>query len=162
MRQSVVLLFVLVGCGSVSRVDGGTGGGSSGTGGGSSSTGGGTGTTGLSVTQFCTDFADAWCAQDERCGWLQSAQRMECRTRVAADCEIPLADVEWSFAPSGGPGGQHANKAHTRAVARLDLTTCAALTEAQRERSTTYLQDERKRVKDRMWKLKCEEMERRR
>ncbi len=56
------------------------------------------------------------------------------RLRVAADCEIPLADVEWSFAPSGGPGGQHANKAHTRAVARLDLTTCAALTEAQRER----------------------------
>ena len=36
------------------------------------------------------------------------------------------------------------------------------ITEAQRERSTTYLQDERKRVKDRMWKLKCEEMERRR
>ena len=51
----------------------------------------------------------------------------------------------------------------------LDPNECAALraelrqiTEAQRERSTTYLQDERKRVKDRMWKLKCEEMERRR
>ena len=51
----------------------------------------------------------------------------------------------------------------------LDPNECAALraelrqiTEAQRERSTTYLQDERKRVKDRMWTLKCEEMERRR
>lgn len=87
MRHSIVLLFVLMGCGSVSRVDGGTGGGSSGTGGGSSSTGGGSSTTGLAVTQFCTDFADAWCAQDERCGWLQSAQRTECRTRVSADCE---------------------------------------------------------------------------
>ncbi len=50
----------------------------------------------------------------------------------------------------------------------LDPNECAALraelrqiTEAQRERSTTYLQDERKRVKDRMWTLKCEEMERR-
>lgn len=51
----------------------------------------------------------------------------------------------------------------------LDPNACAALraelrqiTEAQRERSTTYLQEERKRVKDRMWRLKCEEMERRR
>jgi hypothetical protein len=48
----------------------------------------------------------------------------------------------------------------------LDPYQCAALraelrqiTEAQRERSTPYLQDERKRVKDRMWRLKCEEME---
>jgi hypothetical protein len=51
----------------------------------------------------------------------------------------------------------------------LDPNECAALraelrqiTEAQRERSTPYLQEERKRVKDRMWTLKCEEMERRR
>lgn len=51
----------------------------------------------------------------------------------------------------------------------LDPHECAALraelrqiTEAQRERSTTHLQEERKRVKDRMWRLKCEEMERRR
>ena len=51
----------------------------------------------------------------------------------------------------------------------LDPNQCAALraelrqiTEAQRERSTPYLQDERKRVKDRMWRLKCEEMEPRR
>ena len=51
----------------------------------------------------------------------------------------------------------------------LDPNQCAALrvelrqiTEAQRERSTPYLQEERKRVKDRMWALKCEEMEPRR
>ncbi|MBP6999883.1 MAG: hypothetical protein KBB07_09555 [Tepidiphilus sp.] len=51
----------------------------------------------------------------------------------------------------------------------LDPNQCAALrvelrqiTEAQRERSTPYLQEERKRVKDQMWALKCEEMERRR
>lgn len=56
------------------------------------------------------------------------------RLRVATDCEIPLAEVEWSFAPSGGPGGQHANKAHTRAVARLDLTACTGPSDAQRER----------------------------
>lgn len=51
----------------------------------------------------------------------------------------------------------------------LDPNQCAALrvelrqiTEAQRERSTPYLQEERKRVKDRMWALKCQEMEPRR
>ena len=51
----------------------------------------------------------------------------------------------------------------------LDPNQCAALrvelrqiTEAQRERSTPSLQEERKRVKDRMWALKCEEMEPRR
>ncbi|MCB1004808.1 MAG: aminoacyl-tRNA hydrolase [Acidimicrobiales bacterium] len=61
------------------------------------------------------------------------------RLRVAADCEIPLNEVEWSFAPSGGPGGQHANKAHTRAVARLDLTRCTGMTEAQRDRLVARL-----------------------
>ena len=53
---------------------------------------------------------------------------------MARDCEIPLSDVEWSFQPSGGPGGQHANKAHTRAVARLDLAASESLTDAQRAR----------------------------
>ena len=61
------------------------------------------------------------------------------RLRVAPDCEIPLAEIEWSFAPSGGPGGQHANKVHTRAVARLDLAASDALTEAQRARLVARL-----------------------
>jgi len=56
------------------------------------------------------------------------------RLRIARDCEIPLAVVEWSFSPAGGPGGQHANRAHSRAVARIDLATCEALTEEQRAR----------------------------
>jgi hypothetical protein len=87
MRRSLVVLLVVMGCGSGSRVDGGAGG-SAGTGGGAASAGGtasGGGSTGSA--QFCTDFADAWCAQDERCGWLQAAQKSECLTRVAADCE---------------------------------------------------------------------------
>ena len=61
------------------------------------------------------------------------------RLRVSPDCEIPLAEIEWSFAPSGGPGGQHANKVHTRAVARLDLAASDALTEAQRARLVARL-----------------------
>jgi ribosome-associated protein len=34
---------------------------------------------------------------------------------------IPAAQLEWSFGTSGGPGGQHANKANTRAELRFDL-----------------------------------------
>jgi len=61
------------------------------------------------------------------------------RLRVARDCEIPLSEITWSFQPSGGPGGQHANKAHTRAVARLDLAESPSLTAAQRERLVARL-----------------------
>ena len=56
------------------------------------------------------------------------------RLRVAPDCEIPLSEIEWSFGPSGGPGGQHANRAHTRAEARLDVAGSPSLREDQRER----------------------------
>lgn len=59
---------------------------------------------------------------------------MSQRLRVARDCEIPLSEITWSFQPSGGPGGQHANKSHTRAVARLDLAGSVSLSEPQRER----------------------------
>lgn len=47
---------------------------------------------------------------------------------------IPAHELRWSFAPSGGPGGQHANRAHTRADVRFDVTTSQALTEFQRQR----------------------------
>jgi len=41
----------------------------------------------------------------------------------------PIADseLEWSFGPSGGPGGQHANRAHTRAEVRFDLGASASI-----------------------------------
>lgn len=34
---------------------------------------------------------------------------------------IPEGELQWRFGPSGGPGGQHANRAHTRAELRFDL-----------------------------------------
>ncbi len=34
---------------------------------------------------------------------------------------MPVGEVRWRFGPSGGPGGQHANRAHTRVEAELDL-----------------------------------------
>ncbi len=34
---------------------------------------------------------------------------------------VPESDLEWSFDPSGGPGGQHANRSSTRVTLGLDL-----------------------------------------
>lgn len=56
------------------------------------------------------------------------------RLRVDTTCTIDLAEVEWRFTTSGGPGGQHANRSHTRVEARLDLASSASLTDAQRRR----------------------------
>lgn len=53
---------------------------------------------------------------------------------VTPSLVIPAHELRWSFAPSGGPGGQHANRAHTRAEVRYDVTTSQALTESQRAR----------------------------
>ena len=35
---------------------------------------------------------------------------------------VPASAVTWRFDPSGGPGGQHANRSSTRAEAVVDLT----------------------------------------
>lgn len=54
--------------------------------------------------------------------------------RVAPGVTIDEDELEWRFAPSGGPGGQHANKASTRAEARFDVAGSRSLTDAQRSR----------------------------
>ena len=35
---------------------------------------------------------------------------------------IPVSEIVWTFNPSGGPGGQHANKSNTRVEAELSIT----------------------------------------
>ena len=55
------------------------------------------------------------------------------RLRVSATCVIDPGEIEWRFGPSGGPGGQHANKASTRADARFDIEGSPSLTDSQRE-----------------------------
>jgi len=55
------------------------------------------------------------------------------RLRVSPSCVIDLDEIEWRFTTSGGPGGQHANKASTRAEARFDIAASPSLTEGQRD-----------------------------
>ncbi len=47
---------------------------------------------------------------------------------------VPAAEVQQRFGPSGGPGGQHANRAHTRVELTFDVAGSTAFTEAQRAR----------------------------
>jgi ribosome-associated protein len=63
------------------------------------------------------------------------------KLRVSPTCVIPLDEVEWRFTPSGGPGGQHANKANTRVEVRFDVAGSPSLTENQRTRLLERLGD---------------------
>ena len=58
-----------------------------------------------------------------------SGSRLRFKTLV-----IPAHELRWTFTPSGGPGGQHANRANTRAEVRFDVVGSGALTTSQRER----------------------------
>jgi ribosome-associated protein len=53
---------------------------------------------------------------------------------VTASVVVPAHELDWRFGPSGGPGGQHANRAHTRAEVRFDVRSSSALSDAQRAR----------------------------
>ena len=52
--------------------------------------------------------------------------------RVSDEVTIPAAELEWTFLPSGGPGGQHANRASTKVVLRFDAAASVAFDEATR------------------------------
>ena len=54
--------------------------------------------------------------------------------RVTRTCVIPLDELEWRFSASGGPGGQHANTANTRAEVRFDVQASPSLGPRQRAR----------------------------
>ncbi|MGI8684902.1 MAG: alternative ribosome rescue aminoacyl-tRNA hydrolase ArfB [Acidimicrobiales bacterium] len=54
--------------------------------------------------------------------------------RVSGSLRIPLAELEWRFSRSGGPGGQHANTADTRAEVRFDVAGSPSLGPRQRAR----------------------------
>lgn len=70
---------------------------------------------------------------------------------------LPVADVEFRYSRSSGPGGQHAQKSETRVEALLDVESSQALTDAQKrrvlERAGPVLraiaQDERSQLRNR-------------
>lgn len=47
---------------------------------------------------------------------------------------IPVEEIDLKFTPSGGPGGQHANKSSTRVEASWNVATSRALGPRQRQR----------------------------
>lgn len=44
------------------------------------------------------------------------------------------AEVAWRFSPSGGPGGQHANRSSTRVEAVIDLASAGSMPPETRRR----------------------------
>jgi ribosome-associated protein len=76
--------------------------------------------------------------------------------RVTRSVLLPLAEVELQYSRSSGPGGQHAQKSETRAVAVFDVAASAALTERQKQRVIAragpvlraVAQDERSRTRN--------------
>jgi ribosome-associated protein len=45
---------------------------------------------------------------------------------------LPLSELQFAFARSGGPGGQHVNRAETKVELRWDVAGSPSLSEAQR------------------------------
>ncbi len=54
--------------------------------------------------------------------------------RVTPSVTVPVAELRFRFGPSGGPGGQHANKASTRVELRFDVVGSPSLGPNQRAR----------------------------
>jgi ribosome-associated protein len=63
------------------------------------------------------------------------------RLVVTDAVRIPRHELNVRFSPSGGPGGQHANKAATRAELTFHVDTSAAFGDAQRRRVIDRLGD---------------------
>jgi ribosome-associated protein len=51
---------------------------------------------------------------------------------VAPGLVIPAEELRWRFDPSGGPGGQHANKSSTRVELAFDVAGSPAVPEPMR------------------------------
>jgi ribosome-associated protein len=54
--------------------------------------------------------------------------------RVTRSVLLPLAEIDFRFSRSSGPGGQHANRSETRVEALFDVESSRALTDVQKRR----------------------------
>jgi ribosome-associated protein len=54
--------------------------------------------------------------------------------RINGGLRVPVSELRWRFSRSGGPGGQHANTADTRAEVRFDVAGSPSLGPRQRAR----------------------------
>jgi len=57
--------------------------------------------------------------------------------------KIPLKEFDFTFARSGGPGGQHVNKVNTKATLRWDVAKSPSVSDAVRRR---FMQKNRRRI----------------
>lgn len=77
--------------------------------------------------------------------------------RVTRSVVLPLAEIDFRFSRSSGPGGQHANTSETRVEALFDVESSSALTDAQKRRVLAkagatlrgVAQDERSQLRNR-------------
>jgi ribosome-associated protein len=77
--------------------------------------------------------------------------------RVTSSLAIPQSELQFRFSPSGGPGGQHANKVNTRVELRFDVAGSPSLGPRQRARLIERLgpeirvvvDDERSQIRNR-------------
>jgi ribosome-associated protein len=59
--------------------------------------------------------------------------------RINDELSIPLAELRFRFTPSGGPGGQHANRSATRVELLFDVAGSPSLSDTQRGRAMSAL-----------------------
>ena len=68
--------------------------------------------------------------------------------RITSSLAVPLAELHFRFSPSGGPGGQNANKVATRVELRFDVAGSPSLGPRQRARLLDRLGPEVRVVAD--------------
>jgi ribosome-associated protein len=54
--------------------------------------------------------------------------------RISDTISIPADELQWTFSPAGGPGGQHANRSSTRAELRFDVAVSRAIDDESKRR----------------------------
>src|SRR5882757_6381746 len=62
---------------------------------------------------------------------------------VNTSIRIPEEEFQWSYARSGGPGGQNVNKVASKAILRWNVTATASVPQPVKERFIAF---ERKRI----------------